>query len=461
MQNSDLFGKRPRVSSMYEEAKSRDTYSVSELNFAIRDLLEGQFFYCLVDGEISNAAFPGSGHIYFNLKDDGAVIKAVIWRTQAVMFRALIANGQKVRLTGKISVYAPRGEYQLIVNRVEEAGKGDLHLQFEALKQKLQQEGLFDDAHKKSIPLHPTKIGLITSGTAAALQDVLNVLASHRPDIQLTLYPTRVQGEGAEKEIAAAINQANKENTCDLLLLVRGGGSIEDLWVFNEEVVARAIFASHIPIITGIGHETDTTIADFVADLRAPTPSIAAKYSSQSKDVLLQQLSDYQERIHQLMARKTDSLSQQLLILHHRLNMKEPKLQIAQSKRDFTVLKDRLQIALKNHLAQAQSSLSQLTLRFNRIDIQAQQIDKRELLSILEKRLIAAIKWQQDKKQAQFMVSVEKLTILSPLNVLLRGYSMTTTTDEVVVKSVQQVKVDDQLKVVLSDGELNVKVLSV
>lgn len=459
MQGNDLFGKRSRVAPAYDEPKARDAYSVSGLNFAIRDLLEGQFFYCLVEGEISNAAFPGSGHIYFNLKDDGAVIKAVIWRTQAVMFRTLIANGQKVRLTGKISVYAPRGEYQLIVNRVEEAGKGDLHLQFEALKKKLHQEGLFEDHYKKRIPLHPRRIGLVTSGTAAALQDVLNVLASHRPDIGLTLYPTRVQGEGAEKEIAAAIEQANRDNTCDLLLLVRGGGSIEDLWVFNEEVVARAIFASHIPIISGIGHETDTTIADFVADLRAPTPSIAAKYSSQSKDELLQQLSDYQERIYQLMGRKSEVLKQRLLMLQHRLKMKEPKLQLVQSKRDLTALKERLRIALTHHLTQTQFSLSQLTLRLNNIDIREQQATKAEVLSVLEKRLITATKWQQERKEMQFVTAVEKLNLLSPLNVLLRGYSMTTTVQGAVVKSVEQVKRDDQLKVMLADGELKVQVL--
>src|SRR5699024_112479 len=191
-----------------ERHQVSQVYSVSTLNLAIRDQLEGQFFYCLVEGEVSNAAFHQSGHIYFNLKDDGAVIKAVIWRSQAILYRGLIASGQKVRVTGKITVYAPRGEYQLIVSRVEEAGKGDLHLQFEALKQQLAREGLFNTEFKKEIPRNPKRIGIVTSKTAAALRDVLNVLSEHRPDIPLILYETKVQGENAGNEIAAAIARA-------------------------------------------------------------------------------------------------------------------------------------------------------------------------------------------------------------------------------------------------------------
>ena len=456
MSHDDLFGVKVRnESSAYV---SKEIYSVSALNSAIRDLLEGQFFYCLVDGEISNAAFPGSGHIYFNLKDDGAVIRAVLWRSQAVMFRALIANGQKVRVTGKISVYAPRGEYQLVVNRVEEAGKGDLYLQYEALKKKLMMEGLFDIASKKPIPRHPRKIGLITSKTAAALQDVLNVLATHRPDINIQLYPTKVQGIDAGIEIAQAIERANIAASCDLLLVIRGGGSIEDLWAFNEEIVARAIYASKIPIITGVGHETDTTIADFVADLRAPTPSMAAKYSSQSRDELYQQLSEYEERLVNLVKRKLEVHARQYLVMSHRLKMKEPKLRLSNFQRDLDALKNRLNAKMASYLANSQQNIAQLTKRLNIVDIERIYHDRAQALDLIEKRLIDAIKHRQANISSQFVSSVDKLNLLSPLNTLLRGYSMATKEDGTVVKSIQQLQEKEVVRVKLSDGIFDAKV---
>lgn len=456
MSHDDLFGVKVRnESSAYV---SKEIYSVSALNSAIRDLLEGQFFYCLVDGEISNAAFPGSGHIYFNLKDDGAVIRAVLWRSQAVMFRALIANGQKVRVTGKISVYAPRGEYQLVVNRVEEAGKGDLYLQYEALKKKLMMEGLFDIASKKTIPRHPRKIGLITSKTAAALQDVLNVLATHRPDINIQLYPTKVQGIDAGIEIAQAIERANIAASCDLLLVIRGGGSIEDLWAFNEEIVARAIYASQIPIITGVGHETDTTIADFVADLRAPTPSMAAKYSSQSRDELYQQLSEYEERLVNLVKRKLEVHARQYLVMSHRLKMKEPKLRLSNFQRDLDALKNRLNAKMASYLANSQQNIAQLTKRLNIVDIERIYHDRAQALDLIEKRLIDVIKHRQANISSQFVSSVDKLNLLSPLNTLLRGYSMATKEDGTVVKSIQQLQEKEVVRVKLSDGIFDAKV---
>lgn len=456
MSHDDLFGVKVRnESSAYV---SKEIYSVSALNSAIRDLLEGQFFYCLVDGEISNAAFPGSGHIYFNLKDDGAVIRAVLWRSQAVMFRALIANGQKVRVTGKISVYAPRGEYQLVVNRVEEAGKGDLYLQYEALKKKLMMEGLFDIASKKPIPRHPRKIGLITSKTAAALQDVLNVLATHRPDINIQLYPTKVQGIDAGIEIAQAIERANIAANCDLLLVIRGGGSIEDLWAFNEEIVARAIYASQIPIITGVGHETDTTIVDFVADLRAPTPSMAAKYSSQSRDELYQQLSEYEERLVNLVKRKLEVHARQYLVMSHRLKMKEPKLRLSNFQRDLDALKNRLNAKMASYLANSQQNIAQLTKRLNIVDIERIYHDRAQALDLIEKRLIDVIKHRQANISSQFVSSVDKLNLLSPLNTLLRGYSMATKEDGTVVKSIQQLQEKEVVRVKLSDGIFDAKV---
>lgn len=436
----------------------REIYTVSTLNLAIRDQLEGQFFHCLVEGEISNAAFPQSGHIYFNLKDENSVMKAVIWRSQAIMYRALIMSGQKVRVTGKITVYAPRGEYQLIVSKVEEAGKGDLYVQFEALKKMLQQEGLFNAEFKQEIPRHPTKIGIITSKNAAALQDVLNVLGAHRPDIPVVLYETLVQGENAGEDISRAIKRANREDMCDLLLLVRGGGSIEDLWAFNEEVVARAIFASRIPIISGIGHETDTTIADYVADLRAPTPSMAAKYSSQSRDELLQYLQEIEVKLISLMERRSQSAQQKLAGLQNRLLLKEPKLQLLKSHNQLLFLKERLREIIGMKLVRYQVSMNALTKRLDQRYLSNSIQEKRQLLSQLQHQLEQAMLLKQQAVEHRFMSTVEKLHLLSPLNVLLRGYSVATDREGAVVKSITQVKAGDKLDLQVADGNIVVNV---
>ncbi len=444
--------------TMRQRNQESQVYTVSTLNFAIRDQLEGQFFYCLVDGEVSNAAFPQSGHIYFNLKDDNAVIKAVIWRSQAMLYRGLIASGQKVRVTGKITVYAPRGEYQLIVSRVEEAGKGDLHLQFEALKQQLAREGLFNTEFKQEISRNPQKIGIITSKTAAALQDVFNVFRAHRPDIPLTLYETKVQGENAGNEIAAAIARANRDAECDLLLLVRGGGSIEDLWAFNEEVVARAIFASSIPIITGVGHETDTTIADFVADLRAPTPSIAAKNSSQSRDELFQLLNEFEGRLCYLVEKKQRAAQQNMTILLHRLRAKEPKLQMTQFQAALNSLQGQLGEVMARHMVKKKYVLQALE---SRLDVRylARAFKARQtLLQALSQRLEAAVLSQQKRREQLFIGQVDKLHVLSPLTTLLRGYSMATNDAGEVIKSVTQVEPYQVLKLQVSDGAIDIEV---
>lgn len=436
--------------------------SVSKLNATIRELLEGNLFYCQVEGEISNAAFPQSGHIYFNLKDDQAVVKGVIWRSQAMLYRALIQNGQKVKVTGKITVYTPRGEYQLVISRVEEAGKGDLHLQFEALKLKLAQEGLFAPEHKKVIPKHPKRIGIITSPTAAALQDVLNVFRQHRPDIPLTLYETRVQGHSAELEIASAIEWANREKSCDLLLVIRGGGSIEDLWCFNEEVVARAIFASNIPIITGVGHETDSTIADFVADLRAPTPSIAAKYSSQSKDELYQILAEYQEQLIARIAAKIEAQRSKIQQYYHRLQLKEPKLQLQHFRQQLIYYQQRLNQQLQSCLSKEKQTLSTLEQRLSSLLLQRQYQKLTATKEELTLRLTRAMQVKLDQCRQEFQFSVEKLTLLSPLNVLLRGYSMTSLKETgQIVKSITQVQSGDLLSIKVADGIISVKVIAI
>ena len=254
----------------------RRVYTVSDLTARIRDLLARNFTDVLVQGEISNCKPASSGHIYFTLKDERAQVRCAFFRQQQRGMKFRPEDGLKVTVRGSVSVYEARGEYQIYVELLEPSGRGALQVAFEQLKRNLEAEGLFDAARKKALPLLPSRIGLITSSTGAAVRDVVRILKRRFPNVHLTLYPVRVQGEGAGEEIVQALGYFNRARRADVILLVRGGGSIEDLWAFNEEKVARAIAACLIPVISGVGHETDFTIADFVADVRASTPSAAA-----------------------------------------------------------------------------------------------------------------------------------------------------------------------------------------
>jgi exodeoxyribonuclease VII large subunit len=259
---------------------SREIYSISELNSEARVLLEKRFPLIWVEGEISNLARPASGHIYFSLKDEAAQVRCAMFKMHNRLVNFQPKNGQQVLARVRISLYEARGEFQLIVEHMEETGDGALRRQFELLKQKLFEEGLFDEAHKQALPFLPTQLGVITSPSGAAIRDILSVLKRRFPGIPVLIYPVPVQGTEAPQAIVESIHSAAKCQDCDLLILARGGGSLEDLWAFNEETVARAINACPIPIVTGIGHEIDFTIADFVADYRAPTPSAAAEFIS-------------------------------------------------------------------------------------------------------------------------------------------------------------------------------------
>ena len=260
----------------------RKIYTVSQLNRETGQLLSRHFLSIRVEGEISNLSTPASGHVYFSLKDANAQVRCAMFKNQRRRGGFKPENGKQVIVTAEVSLYEPRGDYQLIVEHIEEAGDGALRRAFDALKLKLSAEGLFDAANKQSLPALPKAIGVITSPSGAAIRDILTVLQRRFPAIPVIIYPTAVQGTNAQHEIAGAIAIANKSWQCDVLILARGGGSLEDLWAFNEEKVARAIATSSIPIISGIGHETDFTIADFAADLRAPTPSAAAEHASNS-----------------------------------------------------------------------------------------------------------------------------------------------------------------------------------
>ncbi len=385
----------------------RKIYAVSELNQAAKRLMEQHFNTITVSGEISNLAQPASGHLYFSLKDQLAQIKCAFFKGQQSRLTLPLAAGQAVIVTGRVSLYAPRGDYQLIVSSVQPAGLGALEIAFQALKKKLSALGWFDLKHKKSVPLIPQQIGVITSPTGAAVRDILTVLKRRFPLTPVLIYPTVVQGTEAKKHIANAIDAANSNPQCDVLILARGGGSIEDLFAFNEEEVAQAIFKSTLPIVTGIGHETDTTIADLVADHRAATPSAAAEYVSPDQAVYQEKMRQHREQLIQWIKRILSAHQKELGLIAKQL--KHPK--------------DRL----KQH---------------------------RRLHAELTKRLLNAMAQQMRQKKDQLARSAHSLNTLSPLKTLERGYSITTQ-DERVISRVEDIAPERPVSIRLSNGQLD------
>ncbi len=355
--------------------------TVSQLNYYIKKKIDGDanLRNILVEGEISNCKIYSSGHMYFGLKDEGSFLKAVMFRSAVSKMAFRPENGQKVIVKGSISVYERDGQYQIIVTSMQAAGIGDLYLAFEQLKQRLNQEGLFALSHKKPIPLYSPRIGVVTSPTGAVWHDIQNVATARFPSISLTLYPAAVQGDAAEGEVIAGIRYFNRHKNVDLLIVGRGGGSIEDLWTFNTERVARAIYESELPIISAVGHETDTTIADLVADRRAATPSQAA-------EMAVPALSDIENRLVMLKS----SLVQ---TLHGGLENRRIKLKKLSERPVFT---------------QSERLLH----------------NKLQAMDMLEQRLRAVFSEYYQKKQSDYQILKEKLAVLSPLNTLERGYSI-------------------------------------
>ncbi|MFH1757236.1 MAG: exodeoxyribonuclease VII large subunit, partial [Pseudomonadota bacterium] len=304
----------------------RPTYTVSKLTLEIKTLLEHNFEYLWLEGEISNLRLPSSGHLYFTLKDEFAQIRGVMFKLQNRILKFEPVDGLQVSCYGRLSVYEPRGEYQIIIDYMEPKGLGALQLAFEQLKEKLSNEGIFDPGHKKPLPHLPGKIGIVTSSTGAAIRDILQIIDRRFANVAILLYPVRVQGPGAAQEIAHAIAELSQWPQIDVIIVGRGGGSLEDLWAFNEEVVARAIFHSRVPIISAVGHEIDFTIADFVADLRAPTPSAAAELVVRNKVELVQSLKNLGDRLAHAGRAFTESKRERLQSLLHRLADPRKKL---------------------------------------------------------------------------------------------------------------------------------------
>ncbi|WP_448687513.1 exodeoxyribonuclease VII large subunit [Escherichia coli] len=433
-------------------SQSPAIFTVSRLNQTVRLLLEHEIGQVWISGEISNFTQPASGHWYFTLKDDNAQVRCAMFRNsnRRVTFRP--QHGQQVLVRANITLYEPRGDYQIIVESMQPAGEGLLQQKYEQLKAKLQAEGLFDQQLKKPLPSPAHCVGVITSKTGAALHDILHVLKRRDPSLPVIIYPTAVQGDDAPGQIVRAIELANKRNECDVLIVGRGGGSLEDLWSFNDERVARAIFASHIPVVSAVGHETDVTIADFIADLRAPTPSAAAEMVSRNQQELLRQIQSVQQRLGMAMDYFLANRTRRLTLLHHRLQQQHPQLRLARQQTALERLQQRMNLAIDSQIKRTNKRQVRLLQRLNQQNPQPRIHRVQSRIQHLEHRLAEHVHSRLSAMRERFGNAVTHLEAVSPLSTLARGYSVTTVTDGKVLKKVKQVKTGDVMTTRLEDG---------
>ena len=441
---------------MQNNPTDRQIYSVSQLNRSVRQLLETQLPLLWVEGEISNFARPASGHWYLSLKDDQAQVRCAMFRNanQRVNFQP--ANGTQILVRCRAGLYEGRGEYQLIIEHMEEAGTGALQRKFEQLKQQLANEGLFDNQHKQPMPTAVSHIGVITSATGAAVKDILSVLHRRFPAIKVSIFPTAVQGEQAAGQIVDALAMANQQSQCDALIVGRGGGSLEDLWPFNEESVARAIFNSKIPVVSAVGHEVDFTIADFVADLRAPTPSAAAELLSPDGRDLLDQFMGFEILLSEALIRKIRQLEQRADFLQKRLQHPGRKLQ--QQSQHMTQLRIRLQRAIAAQLQQQRAQMDQLQNKLLGQSPEQTITHGQQRITQSVKQLMRSMQQQLANKQTKTDQAMHLLDTVSPLSTLGRGYAIIRDQHNAVIKTVKEVKSGDQLISQLTDGEIVVSV---
>lgn len=433
-------------------SQSTSIFTVSRLNQTVRLLLEQEMGQVWISGEISNFTQPASGHWYFTLKDDTAQVRCAMFRNsnRRVTFRP--QHGQQVLVRANITLYEPRGDYQIIVESMQPAGEGLLQQKYEQLKAKLSAEGLFDQQYKQPLPAPAHCVGVVTSKTGAALHDILHVLKRRDPSLPVIIYPTAVQGDDAPGQIVRAIELANARRECDVLIVGRGGGSLEDLWSFNDERVARAIFASAIPVVSAVGHETDVTIADFVADLRAPTPSAAAEVVSRNQLELLRQLQNGQQRLEMAMDYFLAERTRRFTQLQHRLHQQHPQLRLARQQTVLERLRQRMNVALEGQLKRATLRQQRVAQRLNQQNPQPKIYRAQTRIQQLEYRLAENLRARLSSTRERFGNAVTHLEAVSPLSTLARGYSVTTATDGKVLKQTQQVKAGDVLTTRLSDG---------
>jgi exodeoxyribonuclease VII large subunit len=435
-------------------------YTVGTLTRQIKNLLEEQFPFLWITGEISNFSIPASGHSYFSLKDDAAVISCVIFKGQKRHLKFTPENGMKIKGMARLSLYEPRGSYQLIFEHMEPEGTGALQQAFEQLKAELAAMGWFDTALKKEIPFLPAAIHVITSGTGAAVRDIIQVAKQRCPSVPLEIIPVKVQGETAEFEIAQAIELANTVKTCDLIIIARGGGALEDLWAFNTRTVAKAVFESEIPIISGVGHEIDFTIADFVADLRAPTPSAAAQMALPDQAAIVHQIFGLQHELDTKIDRRIRQLKEHINDLHSRL--KSParvvddfrfRIEDLQS-RAFSLIQNRINYQRERILWHNKALTGTLPC------IKTYKKDVEDLQANLDYFFRAYLKQCKDWVNKQYV----QLETLNPSAVLKRGYSITrsrygTGIGSHVVMDADTLKADDDIEIILSKGRLDARVI--
>lgn len=438
------------------EEKNR-VFQVAELNHAIKQLLENNVPLLWVRGEISNLVKAASGHFYFSLKDDHAQVRCVMFRHKNQLLRESIANGQLVEVLAVATLYEQRGDFQLTVEQMRPAGLGILYERFERLKRLLQSEGLFDAERKRPLPSYPGRIGIVTSPQAAALRDVLTTLKQRLPGVPVVLYPAPVQGVGSAEKIAQAIALANQRRECDVLIVCRGGGSIEDLWAFNEEVVARAIAASEIPVVSGVGHETDFTIADFVADERAPTPTAAAQRVVPDRYALLRGLGDTVQHLQRAQRNRLQNAMQAVDYLQRRLV--HPAQQLQRQSQQLGQLQQRLQRAFayrKQHQHWHWQSLAQ-RLSSASGDFTRQH----DRLAHLAQRLGSVMRAGQAQRQAKADNAAQHLILLDPTKVLARGYSMVQDAGGSVVSDAGSLAVGAELRITFAQGWVQTEVKEV
>jgi exodeoxyribonuclease VII large subunit len=436
----------------------RRIMTVSELTGKIRDLLAKNFTDVSVQGEISNCREAQSGHIYFTLKDDRAQVRCVFFKQQQRGIKFRPEDGLQMSVRGSISVYETRGEYQIYVENLEPIGLGALQLAFDQLKKRLEAEGLFDPARKKPLPLLPSRIGIVTSPRGAAVRDVVRILTRRFPNVHLTVYPVRVQGEGSAEEIVKALKFFNAKKMADVLILARGGGSLEDLWSFNVEIVARAIFASEIPVISGVGHETDFTIADFVADLRASTPSAAAELVVQTRAEFDKHIADLRETLAGLVRYRLLELSRRVHELSARRGFRRPLDLLRQQRQRADEMTSRLALGLRARLAQSRKRFTAAQLRISSFDFRVKisafrlRLERRSAdLGLRAERLL------RNKRDRLEKLSLQ-LQERSPLRVLERGYAIATDASGNLLRDASQVALGDTIAIQLHRGRLTTEV---
>jgi len=439
---------------------ARDVFSISRLNREARVLLERGLGSVWLEGEISNLSRPGSGHWYFSLKDEAAQVRCAMFRQRNLLVRFPVKDGAQVLARGRVSLYEARGEFQVVIEHLEEAGEGVLRRRFEVLKQKLAAEGLFDSRHKQPLPALPRRIGVITSPTGAAIRDILHILRRRFPAIPVLVYPVAVQGEAAPREIEQALQLAAQRRDCDVLILARGGGSLEDLWAFNDEAVARAIFACPIPLVSGVGHEVDFTIADFVADERAPTPSGAAERVVPDRAEWLRSLAATGRRLALAMRRRLGDQRQALLLREQRLARAHPGVVLRQHAQRLDELESRLRLAGRNRLERAASrhaSARSLLLRAS----PALRVTALKLrLDTAGRDLARAVRGRLVEQRQRFELAGRALHTVSPLATLDRGYAIVADATGRVLQDAASLQPGDRVSARLARGHFTAAVIT-